>query len=96
MEETPEDGAILLLVNNDEFPNDSIKWIPIEFPGLTLEALGTIDRNYLYLTYSGKTKVVHNTTSFFASLFMADTTFVRNTVNTDQWAARVWPKLEYR
>lgn len=80
-----------------DFPENFMKPTSIEVTGLELQALGvSSNRDFLYFTYSGKTKVITNDVLGFTTLFMKDTTFVKNLVDVDRWSVSVWPQLEYQ
>lgn len=81
-----------------EFPDNSITQTTIEVEGKSLQSLGvSTDRRYLYMTYSGKTKVISNKGQDFLSLFVGDTTtFSKNIVDTNDLIISVWPQLEYQ
>ncbi len=104
-----DDASLILTRKNDsgtfevvlfaygDFPDNALVDTTIQVEG-KLQSLGvSSDRNFLYFTYSGKTKVVGNKASDFQSLFVGDASnFDLNIVDTGDWYLSVWPKLEYQ
>ena len=94
---SPSGGYTVSIFSIGNFPNNKMSELPVVFPALYLQSLGvSTDREYLYFTYSGKTKVVANDATGLISTFVGDSAFSKNIVDTDRWAATVWPKLEYQ
>jgi len=93
----PPSGYLVSIFSIGDFPDNKMSERPINFPTLSLQSLGvSTNREYLYFTYSGKTKVVTNDATGLVSNFVGDPTFSKSIVDTDRWAATVWPKLEYQ
>lgn len=91
-------GVDIVIFAYGDFPKNSLEESPVLIAGKTLESIGvSSDRKYLYLTYSGKTKVLPNKADNFMKIFVGDTVgFSKNIVDTDDWVISVWPKLEYQ
>lgn len=96
-EPSPAGGAHVRIFAISEFPDNHMSDTSVDMPPpLYLQRLGvSTNREYLYFTYSGKTKVVTNDASGLVSNFAGDSAFSKNIVDTDLWAVSVWPKLEY-
>jgi len=96
-EQSPAGGARITIFAIGEFPDNHMSETPVDIPGLNLQSVGvSTNREYLYFTYSGKTKVITNDASGLVSNFAGDLTFIKSIVDTDLWAVSIWPKLEYQ
>ena len=100
-----KDSASLLLVQAsglvffsfDTFPSDIIHKVDLSTLILKFEDIGvSTSRDYLYLTYSGITKIILNTNSGISLLRLDLEKFDLDVVDTDDWSVSVWPKLEYQ
>jgi len=91
------EGVNLILFHLGSFPSDSVERIDLKPEGTILQSIGlSTDRNYLYATYSGNTKVIQNTLKGILEFVGDLSDFSKNIVDTDDWFLSVWPKLEYQ
>lgn len=80
------------------FPENKMEQMVVTIEGKVLQGIGiSSDRQHIYFTYSGKTKLVENTAQDFMSSFISDVEeYKKKIVDTTSWAINVWPKLEYQ
>ena len=104
-----DDASLILAMKNSDgtlnlavfaygsFPQNSLKEVSIDVPGKSLNDIGiSSDREFIYITYSGVTKIIKNSAEEFMSKIVGDVEFSKNIVDTEDWAISVWPKLEYQ
>ena len=90
-------SAVITIFTMGTFPDDSTTKVEVPVPAALQDVGLSTNRGYMYLTYSGITKVFPNTVTGFSQVFLDDMDrFEKYIVDTDRWYVSIWPKLEYQ